>query len=256
VAIGMASGGLLTHQYLRLRNQTAGLQRLTVKLADRTASIARQRAQLRAQNERLNTFASFVSHDLRNPLTVAMARLELARETGEEEHLLATERAHARMEQLITDMLDLARHGRTIETPQSVAFESVVESAWDTVHTDGVSLRVDADVHILTDPARLRQLFENLFRNAIDHGGPGLTTVCVGTSEGNGFYVEDDGRGIAADDRDDVFDVQHSTTSEGTGYGLAIVKAIADAHTWTVTVTEGQRGGARFEVVDVTLGAD
>jgi len=67
----------------------------------------------------------------------------------------------------------------------------------------------------------------------------------------DGFYIEDDGPGIPADERDDVFDAGYSTTEEGTGFGLSIVQQIADAHGWDIRVTDGSDGGARFEITGV-----
>jgi len=89
-------------------------------------------------------------------------------------------------------------------------------------------------------------VFENLYRNAIEHGGDGVT-IRVGTSNG-GFFVEDTGPGIPADERDDVFESGYTTNEDGTGFGLAIVKRVVEAHGWEITVTEGSDGGARFEV--------
>jgi signal transduction histidine kinase len=75
-------------------------------------------------------------------------------------------------------------------------------------------------------------------------------TVTVGDLDG-GFYVADDGPGIPPDERDDIFDAGYSTSVEGTGFGLNIVQRIADAHDWSVDVTESQSGGARFEITGV-----
>ena len=73
-------------------------------------------------------------------------------------------------------------------------------------------------------------------------------TVTVGpSSEGDGFYVEDDGPGIPAGERERVFDHGY-TTGDGTGLGLAIVERVADAHGWSVRVGESEAGGARFEI--------
>ena len=69
-----------------------------------------------------------------------------------------------------------------------------------------------------------------------------------------GFYVEDDGPGIAADDRKQVFEAGYSSTREGTGFGLSIVKEIVEAHGWEIRVTEGTNGGARFEITGVEFG--
>jgi signal transduction histidine kinase len=98
------------------------------------------------------------------------------------------------------------------------------------------------------DRDRLRHVFENLFRNAIEHGGPDVT-VRVGHVDEDAIYVEDDGPGIPAERHEKVFEPGHSSTSGGTGFGLTIVKRVTEAHGWTVSVTDGSEGGARFELV-------
>jgi signal transduction histidine kinase len=75
-------------------------------------------------------------------------------------------------------------------------------------------------------------------------------TVTVGKREA-GFYVADDGQGIPEADREQVFEPGYSTGTEGTGYGLQIVRQIGTAHGWDVRVTESDEGGARFEIVGV-----
>ena len=64
----------------------------------------------------------------------------------------------------------------------------------------------------------------------------------------DGIYVEDDGEGIPADEQDTVFEWGHTTTSDGTGFGLAIVAEIAEAHGWDITVCDAEAGGTRFEI--------
>ena len=73
-------------------------------------------------------------------------------------------------------------------------------------------------------------------------------TVALGAlSERRGFYVADDGPGVPAGKREEVFDAGHTTSEPGTGFGLSIVSEIAAAHGWTVSVTDTDNGGARFE---------
>ncbi|PSQ13647.1 hypothetical protein BRC98_01200, partial [Halobacteriales archaeon QS_7_68_65] len=71
--------------------------------------------------------------------------------------------------------------------------------------------------------------------------------IRVGRSPG-GFYVEDDGPGIAENEREKVFDSGYTTGEEGTGMGLSIVETIATAHGWAIDVTDGAGDGARFEI--------
>ena len=227
--------------------------------------------ELRRERDRLDEFASFVSHDLRNPLNVAMSRTELAIDDCESEHLDAIDRSLDRIEQLITDLLALAREGNTVGEVESVALDALASNSWRNVDTDHARLEMADPPTVLADSNRLRTLFENLFRNAVEHGStsnqaePGdavehdstsrpLETdtpliVTVGSLPGgDGFYVADDGSGIPPDERDRVFESGYSTNRQGTGFGLAIAEQIVAAHGWEITVTESADGGARFEV--------
>ncbi|TYT63177.1 ATP-binding protein [Natrialba swarupiae] len=355
----------------------------------------RRERTLERQNEQLERFVSVVSHDLRNPLTVAQGNVDLARQLNDDPEVATRLEdaidAQERMEQLVEDLLALASQGRTVDDPRSVVLEDVVSNAWRYVETadvelvetfpDGLTIEADGD--------RLSQLFENLFRNAVEHGSTspqsqtpedavehgstsprsqtpedavehgstsprsqtpedavehgstspqsqtpedavehgstsprsqtpedavehgstsprsqtpedavehgstsprsqtpedavehgstshagadgsadavehvagdstdesGERTVHVGWDEGV-LFVEDDGPGIPADERENVFDHGYTTSADGTGFGLAIVEAIADAHGWAIDVGEGIDGGARFEIRGISVGS-
>jgi len=204
---------------------------------------------LRRKNERLEEFASIVSHDLRNPLNVLQGSLDLAEETGATDHFDRCRRAADRMEVLIDDLLALARQGETSAEQERVELAWVVEACWRNVETADATLRVETNATIRADQSRFKQLLENLVHNAVEHAGEAVT-VTVGPLD-DGFYVEDDGPGIPAAERERVFEVGYSTTEAGTGFGLSIVEQVADAHGWDVRVTEGTDGGARFEITGV-----
>lgn len=223
-------------------------------------SVERQQS-LARQNERLEQFSWVVSHDIRNPLNVARGRVDLAREDGDVQHLAAADRSLDRIETLVEDLLELARDGRPSDDREPVSLRTLVDACRETVDVEHVDLRVETDRTVLGDRSRLQQLFENLIRNAIEHGSPdddrrgdepvdghSRVTVAVGDLEdGAGFFVEDDGPGIPPEDRQRAFDPGFSTATDGTGFGLSIVGRIADDHGWTVRATEGGLGGARFE---------
>jgi signal transduction histidine kinase len=206
----------------------------------------RQQRELKRQNEQLDQFASLVSHDLRNPLNVAVGRTELAQQTGDLSHLDDVQAAHDRMERLIDDVLALARQGQTLDETAPVSLSSAAATAWHNVETAAATLEIDADATIVADEGRLERLFENLFRNAVEHASSDVA-VNVGVAD-DGFYVEDDGPGIPEDEREAVFDAGYTNAADGTGFGLAIVEEIAQAHGWTVEVADDEdgRGGARF----------
>ncbi|MEA5388715.1 HAMP domain-containing sensor histidine kinase [Haloarculaceae archaeon H-GB11] len=207
----------------------------------------------RRQNELVEEFAGHVSHDIRNPLQVATAQLELALDECETERLQRVNAALSRIDRLITDSLTLARSGADVTEPSAVDLEPQVRDVWEAVATEEATLRVDFDdeaVEISVDTARLGHLLEQLFDNAVTHAGPDVT-VTVGTLE-DGFYVADDGPGLTVEDREYVFESGYSTADDGTGFGLAIVDRIAVAHGWIVRATESESGGARFEVTDLS----
>jgi PAS domain S-box-containing protein len=208
-------------------------------------------AALKRQNERLDSFASIVSHDLRNPLNVAQGRVELAETTADEdaeidEHLDATAAALDRIESIIDHTLTLAREGETVGDTEPVSLATVATDSWETVETGAATLTVETDREVSADPDRLRNLFENLARNAVEHAGPDVT-IRVGDLD-DGFYVADDGPGIPESVADDLFQPGQSSAEGNTGFGLAIVQEIASAHGWTVEATASDEGGARFEI--------
>ncbi len=206
-------------------------------------------AELERQKERLDGFASVVSHDLRNPLNVAQGRLELAQEDCDSPHHEAIGEAHGRMEALITDMLTLAREGRTVTNLEDVDVASVCEDAWEHVDTKQATLTIESLPSIRADRSRLQQALENLFRNAVEHGGDDVQ-VAVGALQ-NGISIADDGPGISEDHRDDIFTVGFSTDESGTGFGLNIVRQVVKAHGWELRVTDGPAGGAQFEITGI-----
>ena len=239
-------------------------------LVSHTASVIEQlerEAVLKRQNDRLDAFASIVTHDLRNPLNVAKGRLELAREASDNEHLEDITVALDRMDDLIDDVLTLSRQGEAVRDPERVPLADLCETCWENVATAEATLVTEIDWTIRADRSRLKALLENLFRNAVEHNstnsvsqtqqetveqGADDLTVTVGPLEdGTGFYVEDDGTGIPEEEQESVFESGYSTAPAGTGLGLAIVSDIADAHGWDRAVTASTTGGARIELSDV-----
>jgi PAS domain S-box-containing protein len=223
------------------------------QLISRDITERREReAELERQNERLESFASVVSHDLRNPLNVAQSSVELLEEDSD--HVDRIDRSLTRMGNIIEDVLTLAREGDTVDAASPVDVETMAENAWSYVETGNATLVVDGGGRIEADASRLKELLTNLFRNAVEHGDASEITVGLpdDAADDFGFYVADDGSGIPSDQRSEVFDAGFSTSRQGTGLGLAIAREIATAHSWTISVTDTDDGGARFEVVGVT----
>ena len=110
------------------------------------------------------------------------------------------------------------------------------------------------DRTVVADRGRLTQLLENFFVSAIKHGAPrgSEIEVHIGVDDDGCLFVEDDGRGIPAEDRQNVFESGYTTATDGTGYA-GYRPAVARVHAWTVFVTESDVGGARLEFRDVAF---
>jgi signal transduction histidine kinase len=213
-------------------------------------------------------FVADASHELRTPLTVIRGQLELlagqsdptAADVRRVEYLVQAE--IARMSRLVDELLLLAKSEQTqFLRVEPIDLATFVSELWD-----GVSLIADRRFELApvpagtlrADPDRLAQALRNLLDNAIEHTSPrsGLVRLRVIAFAGQRvrFVVEDDGPGIEADQRERVFDRLHRTDSArdratgGAGLGLAIVRAIAEAHGGSVAASESPEGGARLEL--------
>lgn len=204
---------------------------------------------LEVQNERLEEFSRIVSHDLRNPLSVAEGHLGLVHAADGSEHLDTAINAIERSQALIGDLLTLAREGAQLGETEAVDLAEAAENSWQTVETPRATLRTCELPTIKADRSRLQQLLENLYRNSMEHGGKAVT-VRVGATE-SGFYLADTGVGIPESNRAEIFEAGYSTSVDGTGFGLRIVEQVAEAHGWAVAVSESEQGGARFDFTGV-----
>ncbi|SIR46664.1 PAS domain S-box-containing protein [Haladaptatus litoreus] len=216
---------------------------------DITVQKQRER-KLERQNERLDEFASVISHDLRNPLNVATGRLDLLQAEYDSHHIPPIQRALDRMEALIEDVLALAQQGKVVSETGAVSLTRVVKHAWAMVSTETAELYLDDSLAVVdADEGRLCELLENLFRNAIEHAGSDATVTVGPLEDEDGFFVADDGPGIPSDDHATVFEHGYSTTDGGTGFGLAIVRSITEAHGWEIRSVETGEDCARFEIL-------
>ena len=217
----------------------------------------RQRERLQRQAERLDAFASTVSHDLRNPLSVAQGYLQMIDTDDPEtvEMIETIERSHNRIADIVDDLLMLARQGRRIDELEAVSLAEVATISWAGVDTAAATLEttIESDRTIRADPSMLQHIFENLFRNSVEHGGDDVVVRVGWLDDRAGFYIEDSGPGIDPEDREAVLEAGYSTSDDGTGYGLEIVRSVVDAHGWELAIEAGTNGGARFVIYAVSV---
>jgi signal transduction histidine kinase len=213
-------------------------------------------------------FVADASHELRTPLTVIRGQLEVlaAQDAPSSEEVQRVERLVqaeiVRITRLVEDLLLLARTEQTeFLRIEWIELPGYVRELWD-----GVSLLASRrfelgevpDGTLRADPDRLAQALRNLIANAIEHTAAptGLVRMLVQPLPGERirFVVEDDGAGISVEQREHVFDRFHRTdlardrASGGAGLGLAIVRAIADAHGGSAAAEASAAGGARVVI--------
>jgi two-component system, OmpR family, sensor kinase len=215
-------------------------------------------------------FVADASHELRTPLTVIRGQLELlaSDHTPSGDDVQRVERLVqeevARVSRLVDDLLLLTQAEQLdFLRPEPIEVDSFVSDLWD-----GLSLTANRRFELgpvpagqlRADPDRLAQALRNLGRNAIEHTAPdtGLVRLEVTRRDSGSlrFAVIDDGPGIDEDERERVFERFHRTdpgrsrAAGGAGLGLAIVRAIAEAHGGTVRVLSANgRRGAQVELV-------
>lgn len=207
----------------------------------------RQIAELEEENEYLEEFVRAATHDIRHLLAVAGGHVELADDETDAPALTSAKDALKRAENLIDELSSLAAERQLIGDRSTQKLAIIAKEAWHNVATANASLSIESSAQLDVDKSRLIELFENLYRNAVEHAGADVT-VRVGAFE-DGFYVADDGPGLPDFGTEDPFEPSVTTADQGTGFGLSIVRTIAAAHGWDVRATAAANGGARFEIL-------
>ena len=222
---------------------------------------------LQQSEARMRQFVADASHELRTPLAATAAYAELF-ERGARDHPDDLERAMsgirsetARMSELVEDLLLLAQldEGRPLaESPVDLAelAASAVEAARFVQADRVVRLRVDDVVVVTGDAGRLRQVIDNLIGNVRVHTPPGVECQVTVYRDGDLAIVtvSDDGPGLPDGDTDKAFDRFHRADSSrtrasgGAGLGLAIVRAIVEAHGGTVRMSSAGAVGTTVTV--------
>jgi two-component system, NtrC family, sensor histidine kinase HydH len=230
---------------------------------------ATQRAQDAERLAALGRIAAGLAHEIRNPLGSIVGSVQLLSSAGglegESRHLCAiVERETARINNLVDDMLQLARPHRPVLGDVDLArtTREVVALATQSGRGSDVVVRYDGPdekdrLPVHADSGQLRQVVWNLVRNAVQASSPGdqvLVRAFTMAPDGGRslplaiLEVHDDGPGIGLEARERIFDAFFTTRSSGIGIGLAVVKQIVDDHGWTIDVDSSAGRGATFRV--------
>jgi signal transduction histidine kinase/response regulator RpfG family c-di-GMP phosphodiesterase len=244
-------------------------QRAALALDNASLYTAAQNA--RAEAERANLakdqFLAMLSHELRTPLTpVLISILALEQEDGVPENIREIlQMIHRNVEleaRLIDDLLDLTRisKGKVQLSLEIVDAHTLLRNALEIYQVEiaqkHLALHLDLaaqKVHLQADPARLQQIFWNLIKNAVKFT-PNGGQICVSTSNDAGdqlrVEITDTGFGIEPGALPKIFDAFEQAGRAqlgGLGLGLAISKALVEAHKGTITPeSAGRNKGAKF----------
>ena len=223
---------------------------------------ARERAEQAERMAAMGRLAAGLAHEIRNPLSSISGSIQLLRSganlSDEDRELCEIVlRESARLNDLVTDMLDLARprppHRVVVDVARVVSEVVELMGRSGRATTDvGIRLEAPAQALIRADSAQLRQLTWNLVRNAVQASNADdevLVRVALDPQTSRvALMVKDRGVGLDEAAKERLFDAFFTTRSQGTGVGLAVVKRIADEHGFVVQV-ESERGkGAIFRV--------
>ena len=226
--------------------------------ASDTAAGSASTAQLDAKRDHVEEFVSIISHELRTPVQKANSGLDLIDADCDSKYIDDVRETLRRMEELLDELISIVKYGDTVEETTALDLETIVTETWP--NAPNATLSVESSLPTVeAEESRLRQVFENLFRNAIEQAS-GEAQIRVGridqaestaSADATAIYVADNGPGIPPEKREKVFEYGYTGSEDGTGLGLAIVDRIVAAFGWEIALTESHNGGARFEIRNI-----
>lgn len=205
----------------------------------------KSKTRLKNQRDNLEEFTALVRHDLKNPLTVCLGHIDLLKEKqGDNMHVNKIEKSVKQINNLLDEFSLLSKTIGELneENLDKITLKEVAEYVWNNCVTDSESELIIKDNEkdpLEANEGLLRQILDNLFRNAIEHNDTPVTVTVKRTS--SGITVSDNGSGID-EDAGDVFAKGISTSDDNTGYGLYITKKIVQAHGWEIDVHSDESG--------------
>jgi len=225
------------------------------------ASLNEMLARIQQLMDGLRQVSSDIAHDLRTPLGRLRHRLEDAREraTTTADYAAATDAAIEEADELLATFSALLRIAQVEAGAQKSAFTTVdltalarsIGEAYQPAAEDSghaLDVGIDDGIAVAGDRQLLAQMISNLVENALRHTQAGSTVSLTLRRRPAGFQIEvaDNGPGIPEAERDKVFDrfyrLDRSRSTAGSGLGLAMVKAIAGLHGFTIVLADRKPG--------------
>jgi signal transduction histidine kinase len=225
----------------------------TVETRQAARAFNEMQTRLRTLIDNRTRLLAAISHDLRTPLTILRLRAEAVENEQERDRMLAT---ISEMDSMIGTALQLARDEGAGEPRKQVDLTALVRDVVDEMSGAGfpVRMRVAAPILYKCQPGAIRRAVRNLLDNAVKYGKAGSVELHV-EARSIEIAIDDDGPGIPAGELARVLEpyyrleASRSRETGGIGLGLAIARAIAQAHDGTVTLTNRPHGGLRAKIV-------
>jgi len=255
-AARIASGGRGVRVEPRGPDEIAELARAVNALA---SSIEAREDEIGGRLEVVTQLSSMVAHEVRNPLQSLSLLCALARTEEDVEHRTALLQKIENEIHVLEGVVQrfLRNSGPLQISTAPVDIVKLVRRAAEVAEPEARSKGVQPLVQVPgrlpgnVDGSLVRRAIENLMLNAIEHaateGGGHVTAALVPGARAARLYVDDDGPGVAPEDRERIFQAYYSSKAGGTGLGLALVKQVIVAHGGTIACVDSPIGGARFE---------
>jgi signal transduction histidine kinase len=217
-----------------------------------------KKAALERSVDEMDQFVYTVSHDLKSPIVTSMGFIGMMKDmasNGDYEAVLSKlprlEKANARMNQLINDLLELSRVDQNNMTPEKVNMKVLIEDVFKShqikLLKNNIKTQIQGDIpDLFINESRAMQLFDNIITNAIKYcsneNGPEIIVGATQSQEGCAFFIKDNGPGISKEYHEKVFILfqRLSNDSNGTGIGLSIVQKIMKTYGGRVWIDSGE----------------
>jgi signal transduction histidine kinase len=258
--LGLLTGFLVSSD----RRKRRELEKSRIRLEESLVELERRGERLMQVEESLRAheklalmgeMAAIMAHEVRNPLGSIQGAAEIlsdrvGKDKEAEKYASILIDEVRRLDDVVTGLIDSARQNESVKKPVHVnsVLQDVIYLYSQSAGKKGVSVHEqyeDKVPRVLADEDMLRQVFINVFLNAVEavSGGGEITVSSSKSPLGVIVSVLDTGRGIPEEETEKLFDVFHTTKEGGTGLGLAISKRIIEEHAGTVEIQSTQGVG-------------
>ncbi len=240
------------------------LTKAAISYKEKSIALEKNKKALERSNDELEQFVYTVSHDLKSPIVTSMGFIGIIQKLAKQgkfeqavEKLDRVVNSNMRMSQLVNDLLELSRVGRTDLDKKTInlneLLSSFLGSQSERMKRSNASITIEDDLPtIYANESRILQVFENLLSNALKYGsGEDGTSINVGIKDNAAshlLYFSDDGQGIPKEYQEKIFGLFYRLDSnvEGTGIGLAVSKKVMTNHGGKIWVESTPGQGATF----------